>query len=294
MQREFAPGHVNALLLGAVVLAFRCLDDGSTRRAGALLGTAALFKPPWIIFALCTLIMPLQRRTAAWALGTLAAGLMMPALRYGLHGTWALAQAMNEQLAKSTGRLLAHAANASLPGLAAKLLPISTRAAIVAPTCLAIVAAVVAAVVWARHRSRHVDAVAPLACMVHPSWEATPAVVEPWSLLAIVAPAAILLSPQAWDYTAFIAIPTWAFVVGQWKTLAPWKRVAVGVASFLIALDPKVLAGTPARYEAIMRWSPNTWSLLVLAAVGVTSTQHRGLSGGQPRPRTIPRAQASA
>ena len=219
-----------------VACAFLLLEQRRDIAAGALVAVAVVFKPPWLL--LLPYLLWTRRWRAAAALGiVLLVEIALPALRYGVGGTVGLYSAMSVRLAASTARLLTHPANVSLPGALAKLTGAAFPAVAVAPLVLLGLPLVAFGLRACGDRGRGAED------------------------LAVLAPLAVLLSPQAWDYTVLTTLPALllAFTVTR---SGPWAVRAVTAAlSVVVALDYVVLFGRGTLYAALMRGSPNTWFL---------------------------------
>jgi hypothetical protein len=84
--RELHMGNVNAVLLYFCMVAVGLLAGGKAVASGVLLGTVMLFKPHFVV--LVPLLLIFKRPVSLIAvLSTIAAGVGLPALRFGLHGT---------------------------------------------------------------------------------------------------------------------------------------------------------------------------------------------------------------
>ncbi len=260
IERELANGQINATLLLLVVAAFVQLERRRDVCAGALIAVAVLLKPPWLVL-LPYLLVSRRGRAATTLVALFLLGNAVPTLRYGLGGALELHAAMNARLAASTARLLTYPTNVSLPGALAKLTEARGSVVVLAAALLLVLPC--AAFAWRlwRERGRR-DRVA--------------------EDLAVVAPLAILLSPQAWDYTVLTILPT-LLVAATASGRAPRPlRAATWFFSLVISLDYFVLFGRGPTYESVMRWSPNTWCLLWMlgVALALRLTGHGALAHG--------------
>lgn len=246
-EREFANGQVNGVILLLVTLAFERIARGDDRVAGVLIACSGIIKPHF--FALIPYLVIVRRpKAASSALVVLAAGLLAPTLRYGSERLLALHRTMNARLAESTPRLLPDTANASFPGLLAKTLHFGPTAATLIST---FVLGGVALYLLRKVRSDRRENVE-----------------RPWGDLAWLMPLLLLVSPQAWDFTTFIATCSVFLFVSRWRML-PRPLSALGVlACLVLALDGKlVFRGNRALFEAVMHYSPNAWVLLGLLVI---------------------------
>lgn len=247
-EREFANGQVNALLLLLVTLGFERIAREDDRLGGVLLAAAGLFKPH--LFAFVPYLLLLRRtKAASAALVVFSVGLLAPVVRYGSEGLLDLYRNMNLRLTASTARLLPDTANASLPGLLTKLTHGSPRVV----TVIAFV--VVGAVLWGPYRRVKTDRDA--------------GTFRVFDDLAILMPAVLLLSPQAWDFTAFTAAAA-VFAFVSMRRELPKTLVLLGAFSCIVlAVDMKLLLGRGATFERVMHFSPNAWVLLCLFGIAV-------------------------
>lgn len=244
IEREYAHGQINAFLMLLVVASFMLLEKRRDLCAGALITVAVLVKPPWLVL-LPYLLVTRRWRAAATMSALVLVGNALPALRYGVAGTFRLHADMNARLAASTARLLTHPANISLPGALAKLT--GADLSVVGPVAVALLVLPCVALAWriGHDRGRAAED------------------------LAVVAPLAVLLSPQAWDYTVLTTLPTLLLAITVARR-APWSvHMLTMFLSAVVALDYFVLFGRGASYAAVMRWSPNTWFLLWMLGVAL-------------------------
>ena len=247
-EREFANGQVNALLLLLVTLGFERASRGDDRLAGVLLSVAGLFKPHLFVF-IPYLILLRRPKAASSALVTLAVGLVAPVFRYGSEGLLELHRSMNLRLAASTTRLLPDTANVSLPGVLTKLLHLSPMFATVAAF------AIIAVILYGPYRRIRAERAENLE--------------RPWEDLAMLMPAVLLLSPQAWEFTVFTAAAALFLFASRFRSLPLAFRVLGTLACVVLALDMKLLFGRGAAFEKVMHFSPNAWVLFVLMGIAM-------------------------
>ena len=247
-EREFANGQINGILLLLVVVGFERVVRGDDRLAGLLLSLAGLFKPHF--FAFIPYLFLMRRYKAASAgLIVLSAGLLAPTLRYGSERLILLHRTMSVRLADSTPRLLPDTANASLPGLLAKLLHVTPPLATLGGLLL------VGFALYAPLRRLRADRAID--------------VERPWDDLAVLMPALLLISPQAWDFTAFMAAASLFLFVAMRASL-PKALLVLGVsASVVLAVDMKLLLGSGPVFLKVMHFSPNAWVLLAFLAIAI-------------------------
>lgn len=247
IERELANGQINAILVLLLVAAFVQLARRRDVAAGALIAVVVLLKPPWLVL-LPYLLVARRGRAASTLAVVFLLGNALPILRYGGRGTLELHAAMNARLAASTARLLTYPTNVSLPGALAKLTHATGPVVVLAAALLlAVPGALFAWRLWRQRAGR--DRVA--------------------EDLAVVAPLAILLSPQAWDYTVLTILPTLLLAATAYSRAPRPLRAVTWFFALLIALDYLLLFGRGTTYESVMRWSPNTWSLLWMLGVAL-------------------------
>ena len=237
---ELVLGQANLLLGAIVTAAVVALQRGKEGTSGALFGLAVVIKPYAVLF-LPWLAAIRRVRSLGTAIAGVSAALLLPALFYGLPGTWALHADWWQTVTVSTAPNLLNADNVSLAAFYAKWLgPNGTAAALAAVTGAALLG-VAAHVVSMRGRVRE------------------PLGLEAALLLTLVP----LLSPQGWDYVFLLATPAVTYLVNYTDRLpVGWRAaatIAVGVAAFSL-FD---IMGRRA-YAAFMSWSIITVCYLVV------------------------------
>lgn len=199
--REVGLGQTNILL---AVLAMLALDAGRNGRealSGALLGAATIVKPYAILFW-PWLVVRGRYRAAAWFVGVLGAGVVLPALRYGVAGNIEQLVGLWSVVTTSTAPNLAGQDNASIAGMWASWLgvgPLASRMSLVS------VLALVAACVWVFRRRPD---------------GALPEYLETGVLLFLIP----LLSPQGWDYVLLIGTPVIILLLDRMNGFGPAQR----------------------------------------------------------------------
>jgi hypothetical protein len=202
---ELTLGQTNILLGTLLVGGLLAAQIDQPRAAGVLIAAAAFVKPyallllPWLGFSYgVAAILP--------GLGVLAAGLVLPAARYGWTGNLDQLTAWYGTVTGSTAQNLLGADNISLAAMWAKWIgigaPATTLAALTTAGLLALVA-----LVWARRRQ-----------VTDPTYLEV-------SLLMLLVP---LFSPQGWDYVLLLATPAVVCLMDRWADVSPaWRAVTV-------------------------------------------------------------------
>jgi Glycosyltransferase family 87 len=210
---ELLLGQTN-LLLGALLLAgLLAVQIGRPVPAGLLVGVAAFVKPyalimvPWLLVAR-------GWPSAAAAGGTVAVGLLLPAVVYGWSGNLDLLRQWLRTVTDSTTPNLLGNDNVSIAAMWAKWLgPGSLASGLAWLTIIGTLVLVIAA--WRRRRS-----------------VAAPEYLE-WALLMLLVP---LISPQGWDYVLLLAAPAVVCLVDRWRELTARWQWGLGMALALMCL----------------------------------------------------------
>ncbi len=190
--REVGLGQSNLLLATFVLLALEATRGRREATAGALLAASTLVKPYAIIF-LPYLLARRRHRAALGFAAVLAAGVLAPALRYGLAGNVELIRELWVVVTTSTAPNLAGQDNASIAGMFASWFGVGRPAAL-----LSIVgaAALVGACAWVLRR---------------PGPGPLPEYLDTAVLLTLIP----LISPQGWDYLLLIGTPAIVLLVDR-------------------------------------------------------------------------------
>ncbi len=250
---ELVLGQSNILLAVLVLLALSQLKAGREGAAGLLLGASVLIKPYGIIFLPYLLVR--LRPASLVAMGSgLAAGLMLPIMTYGFHGTRTELIGWARTARDSTAPNLTSSDNISIFAMYAKWLDIGPTASTLAAVTIACVLAIV--LVMLRRRRR----------VVFPEY------LEVSMLLTLIP----LLSPQGWDYVLLMSTPAVVCLVNYFHDLSAVVRLAVGTALATIGLSLFDLMGRTA-YTAFMSLSVITLCYFVVIG-GLYAVRHRNLA----------------
>jgi hypothetical protein len=241
--RELALGQTNALLglllLPAVVGASR-----RPRLAGVFVG-AAVFVKPYAILFLPWLALTQPFAAIVAAVGTLAAGLLLPAAVYGWTGNLGLLGDWYRTVQDTTGPNLVHPDNVSLASMWAKWLGAGAPASALAVASGVALIAVICAVAVLRRRVRHAGYLEG-------------------GLLMLAMP---LLSPQGWDYMLLLGTPAVVAAIDRWRGLPiAWRVVCVAIA--IVFATPLRLFVPVETYNAAMSSGATSVAALLLVAVG--------------------------
>jgi hypothetical protein len=203
---ELTLGQTNILLGSLIVGALLAAQVELPRVAGVLIAAAAFVKPyalilvPWLVFSA-------GASAAAASFVVLAAGLILPALKYGWSGNVDLLVSWFRTVTESTGHNLLGADNVSLAAMWAKWLGVGTAATALATITTGGLMGLVASV-WVRRQN--VDNPDYLEC----------------ALLMLLVP---LLSPQGWDYVLLLGTPAVVCLLDRWGEIGPrWRAVTLG------------------------------------------------------------------
>jgi hypothetical protein len=239
---ELTLGQTNIVLGALLVGGLLAAQVDQPIVAGVLIGLAAFVKPyalllfPWLAFSY-------GLGAAAWGLGVLAAGLVLPAVVYGWSGNVHLLVAWFQTVTGSTGANLLGADNVSLAAMWAKWIgpgaPATALATVTAGAVLGLIATA-----WVRRRT--VD---------------NPDYLE-FALLMLVVP---LLSPQGWDYVLLLATPAVVCLLDRWSDVSRAWRATIGVSLALMGLTLFDVMGR-ALYGRFMALSIVTVAAIATAA----------------------------
>ena len=212
--REIGLGQSNLLLAVLALLALDASRRGREEWSGAALALATMVKPYAILFW-PYLVVRRRYRAAAWFVGVLLAGVLLPAVRYGFDGNVQLLQGLWSVVTTSTAPNLAGQDNASIAGMWAAWVgvgPLAGRLALVTAVALA---AVCAWVLW------------------KPGSGSLPAYLDTAVLLMLIP----LLSPQGWDYVLLLGTPAVMLLIDRWHSFVPAIRWALAVCLALVGLS---------------------------------------------------------
>lgn len=243
--RELALGQTNALLglllLPAVVGASR-----RPRLTGVFVGAAVCVKPYAILF-LPWLALTQPFGAIAAAVGTLAAGLMLPATVYGWSGNLGLLRDWYRTVQDTTAPNLLHPDNVSLASLWAKWLGVGAPSSALAVVSGVALLAIICGVVFLRRRARSASYLEG-------------------GLLMLAMP---LLSPQGWDYMLLLGTPAVVAVIDRWPELPiAWRVVSVAIA--IVFATPLRLFVSIETYNVAMASGATTVAALLLVAIGAS------------------------
>jgi hypothetical protein len=241
--RELALGQTNALLglllLPAVVGASR-----RPRLAGVLVG-AAVFVKPYAILFLPWLALTQPSSAIVAAVGTMAAGLVLPATVYGWSGNLGLLRDWYRTVQDTTAPNLLHPDNVSLASMWTKWLGAGVPASALAVASGVALIAVIGGVALLRRRARSTSYLEG-------------------GLLMLAMP---LLSPQGWDYTLLLGTPAVVAAIDRWPELpVAWRVVFVAVA--VVFATPLRLFVPVETYNATMSLGATSVAAVLLVAIG--------------------------
>lgn len=212
--REFELGQVNLVILLLMILMIREWFLGRNVRAGVFWGLSLLFKPYAAIF-FPYFILRRKWGTAAAGLGTLLAGLILPAVRYGPAGNGLVLGEWLSSLRASTPGLLKVGDNASVFAFLSKTLRLPSDAATFLLGGL-LVAAVAAALLWMILRAKQAESLRP-------------ELLEGAILMMLVP----MLSPLGWNYNYIYGLPAVFLLLAFWGRFAAWEKSAM-IADFIL------------------------------------------------------------
>lgn len=239
---ELTLGQANALLGAILISTLLALRGGRTTTAAVLVGIAVFVKPyagivwPWLAFAR-------GRRVAAVTGVVIAAGVLLPAVRYGWDGNLDQLQAWWQTVSGSTGPNLLNVDNVSLTAMWTKWLGAGSATTALAGASSTVVILLLA-IVFRRGRLVSQPAYLDLAAL----------------MIAIP-----LLSPQGWDYVLLLGTPAVLCVVDRWRTLQAFWQVLSAVALIAMSFTTFDLMGRVA-YGHFMDWCGVTIAALAILA----------------------------
>ncbi|HUL49523.1 MAG TPA: glycosyltransferase family 87 protein [Gemmatimonadales bacterium] len=233
LHRNFEDLNLNAFLLALWVAAARDVRAGRDTRAAMWIGTAAAIKVyPGLLLAY--FVLRRRLRPLAFGIGTAAALTALPLLAYGVSGA---AESFAGWTAHGTAvQASLRGSNQSLAALATRLhLPLAGFA-VLELSCLGV--ALMAALRW-KHEARPCDE------------------------LAVLALAAVLLSPIAWVHYFLLALPAWltALRLGR-ESPHPWLKPALFLAA--VGTSGVLTVFSLSLRDVVFGLSLYTWGGLVL------------------------------
>ncbi len=237
--REVGLGQSNLLLAIVVLFAVAAWRAGRDGLAGMLLGLATVVKPYAVIF-LPYLILRRRFRGAALFVATLAAAILLPALRYGFSGNLALLAGWWNTVTTSTAPNLVVQDNISFAGMYAKWIGVGPAASWLALGTGAAAIAACAAVLFRKTAvalPEYLDA----------------------AVLMMLMP---LLSPQGWDYVLLVSTPAVMLLLDRLDEFRVPARVLLAVCLGVAGLTFWDVMGREA-YRAFMMASVVTFCALV-------------------------------
>jgi hypothetical protein len=239
---ELTLGQSN-LLLGVVLMAgLGALQLGAPRTAGVCIGLAVFVKP-YALILLPWLVVSAGVTAGLAAVGTILAGLLLPAVLYGWAGNLDQLAGWWHIVSGSTAPNLLGSDNISLAAMWAKWIGPGSIAALLAALTATLLLAV-AATVWTQRR--RVDDPAYLEC----------------ALLLLLIP---LISPQGWDYVLLLGTPAVVLILDRWRELQPPWRWGSAAALVLMGLSLFDIMGRTA-YTWFMAWSVVSVCAIALVA----------------------------
>ncbi len=243
---EVSLGQSNLLLACLVLLAVAAIRARREEAAGVLLAVATVVKPYAIIFLPYLAVRRRHRATVAFLL-TLAAAVLLPALRYGFGGNLALLNGWWETVTASTAPNLVNQDNISLAGMFAKWLGANSTAGMLAAIAGAFVLGACAYVLVRK-------AEVPL----REYFDA--------AVLLLLMP---LLSPQGWDYLLLVSTPAVMLLLDRLNEFRVPVRILLVACLALVGLTTFDVMGR-ALYKAFMMASIVT--LCVVAELALLLT----------------------
>ena len=222
--REFELGQVNLLILLLMVLMIREWSRGRNTRAGVFWGLSLLFKPYAAIF-LPYFILRRKWGTAAAGLGTLLAGLVLPAVRYGPAGSGLVLGEWISSLRASTPGLLKVGDNASVFAFLSKTLrlPSDTTTFLLGGLLVAIMAV---ALLWMILKGGRAESLRP-------------ELLEGAVLMMLIP----MLSPLGWNYNYIYGLPAVFLLLAFWRRFAAWEKGVLIVDFVLIGATLREILG---------------------------------------------------
>ena len=218
--KELVNGQTNVLLAVLVVLALVSAESGHRARAGVLVALAAFVKPYALLF-LPWLAVTQGVGALGASIATLVAGLMAPAVLYGLQGNLELHAAWYRTVTETTSPNLLMPENISFVSMWARWIGEGSAARALATVTTA-VSLSGAVVLWMRRRT-----------------VARPGFAE-ISYLLLLTP---LISPQGWDYVLIVATPAYVCLLDRFRERSIEWRVATLAGFFLTSLTVYDIVG---------------------------------------------------
>jgi hypothetical protein len=237
--REIGLGQSNLLLAVIVLFAVAALKDRREGTAGVLLGLATVVKPYAVLF-LPYLAGRRRLRAVVACLATLAAAVLLPAVRYGFHGNVVLLAGWWNTVTTSIAPNVTNQDNISFAAMFAKWLGPGTAASVVTLGASA-AALVICGVILVRKTAA-------------PSPEYLDAAV----LLMLIP----LLSPQGWDYVLLVSTPAVMLLLDRLDEFRAPFRVLLAACLALAGLTFWDLMGRDL-YRAFMMASAVSFCALV-------------------------------
>ena len=215
LARELELGQVNLFILFILILMLYFLLSQKELSAGLLWGSSLFFKPYALVFFPFFLIKK-KIRTLSAGITVLVAGLLLPALFYGIKGNFSVLREWPETLSKSTSGLLASYDNASLYGFLLKTVPSLSKYASGA-IFLTIFLVLAAVVLWLIRTGR-----------TSPSIK-NPEVLESAFLLILIP----LFSPLGWNYNYLYSLLAVMLIIKAWRRFPRTAQIIL-IINFII------------------------------------------------------------
>jgi hypothetical protein len=209
LAREIELGQVNLFILLLLTSMLYLLLRKKQASAGLFWG-ASLFVKPYALVFLPYFLIKRKFRVIATGLAVVLAGLMLPAIFYGIRGNLIVLREWPATLSQSTSGLLASYDNASLTGFLLKTLPFLSKQAAVA-VLLTVLLALGLAVLWMIKKGNA------------PAAPKDPMVLESIFLLILIP----LFSPLGWNYNYLYSIPAVILIIAAWRQLTPALRTVL-------------------------------------------------------------------
>jgi hypothetical protein len=209
LAREIELGQVNLFILFLLTSMLYLLLRKKQTSAGLFWGASLFFKPYALVF-LPYFLIKRKFRVIATGLAVVLAGLMLPAIFYGIRGNLIVLREWPATLSQSTSGLLVSYDNASLTGFLLKTLPFLSKQAAVA-VLLTVLLALGLAVLWMIKKGNA------------PAAPKDPMVLESLFLLILIP----LFSPLGWNYNYLYSIPAVMLIIAAWRQLTPAFRTVL-------------------------------------------------------------------
>ena len=222
--REFELGQVNLLILLLMVLMVGDWRRGKNGRAGVFWGLSLLFKTYAAIF-LPYFVLRRKGRTAAAGMGTLLAGLLLPAFRYGGAGNRIVLGEWMSTLGASTPGLLKVGDNASIFAFLSKNLRLPSEAATFLFGGL-LVAVMAGFLLWMIIRGGQSESVRP-------------EILEAAALMMMVP----MLSPLGWNYNYLYGLPAVFLLIVFFDRFKPGEKVLLAADFVIIGVTVREVLG---------------------------------------------------